>query len=84
MDLSDTLSSSNINSYMKIVELTNKVLLPITNEEHEVLEQFVDDISIAKNQFNEREQLLANSLTNKDVLLRTNQDGKIHYKKRIN
>ena len=84
MDLSDTLSSSNINSYMKIVELTNKVLLPITNEEHEVLEQFVDDISIAKNQFNEREQLLANNLTNKDVLLRTNQDGKIHYKKRIN
>jgi len=69
---------------MKIVELTNKVLLPITNEEQEVLEQFVDDISIAKNQFNEREQLLANSLTNKDVLLRTNQDGKIHYKKRIN
>jgi hypothetical protein len=69
---------------MKIVELTNKLLLPITNEEQEVLEQFVDDISIAKNQFNEREQLLANSLTNKDVLLRTNQDGKIHYKKRIN
>jgi hypothetical protein len=69
---------------MKIVELTNKILLPITNEEQEVLEQFVDDISIAKNQFNEREQLLANSLTNKDVLLRTNQDGKIHYKKRIN
>ena len=68
---------------MKIVELTNKILLPITNEEQEVLEQFVDDISIAKNQFNEREQLLANSLTNKDVLLRTNQDGKIHYKKRI-
>jgi len=69
---------------MKIVELTNKVLLPITNEEQELLEQFVDDISIAKSQFNEREQLLANSLTNKDVLFRTNQDGKIHYKKRIN
>jgi hypothetical protein len=69
---------------MKIVELTNKILLPITNEEQEVLEQFVDDISIAKSQFNEREQLLANSLTNKDVLLRTNQDGKIHYKKQIN
>jgi hypothetical protein len=69
---------------MKIVELTTKVLLPITNEEQEVLAQFVDDISIAKNQFNEREQLLANNLTNKDVLLRTNQDGKIHYKKRIN
>jgi hypothetical protein len=69
---------------MKIVELTNSILLPITNEEHELLEQFVDDISIAKHQLNEREQLLANSLTVKDVLLRTNQDGKIYYKKRIN
>jgi hypothetical protein len=69
---------------MKIVELTNKILLPITNEEQEVLEQFVDDIPIAKSQFNEREQLLANSLTVKDVLLRTNQDGKIYYKKHIN
>jgi hypothetical protein len=68
---------------MKIVELTNKLLLPITNEEHDLLNQFIDDISIAKSQFNEREQLLANSLTNKDVLLRSNQDGKIHYKKRI-
>lgn len=69
---------------MKIVELTNKLLLPITNEEQELLEQFVDDIPVAKSQFNEREQLLANQLTNKDVLLRTNQDGKIYYKKRIN
>jgi hypothetical protein len=69
---------------MKIVELTNNVLLPITNEEQELLEQFVDDIPVAKSQFNEREQMLANSLTVKDVLLRTNQDGKIYYKKRIN
>lgn len=68
---------------MKIVELTNKILLPITNEEQEILEQFVDDIPIAKSQFNEREQLLANSLTVKDVLLRNNQDGKIYYKKHI-
>jgi hypothetical protein len=69
---------------MKIVELTNNLLLPITNEEHDLLNQFVDDISIAKHQLNEREQLLANSLTVKDILLRTNQDGKIYYKKRIN
>ena len=68
---------------MKIVELTNKILLPITNEEQEILKQFVDDIPIAKSQFNEREQLLANSLTVKDVLLRNNQDGKIYYKKHI-
>jgi len=68
---------------MKIVELTNKILLAITNEEQDLLEQFVDDIPIAKSQLDEREQLLAHNLTVKDVLLRTNNDGKIYYKKII-
>jgi len=66
---------------MRIVELTkNKLLLPLSNEEHELLEQFGDD-PIAKNTLNEREQVLANQLTVKDVLIRTNNDGKIYYKK---
>jgi hypothetical protein len=65
---------------MKIVELTNKLLLPITNEEHELLCRFNDD-PVAKSQLDEREQVLANQLTVKDVLLRTNEDGKIYYKK---
>ena len=69
---------------MKIVELTNKLLLTITNEEHELLEQFMGDTSIAKSQLDEREQVIANQLTVKDVLLRTNEAGKIYYKKRIN
>ena len=68
---------------MKIVELTNKVLLPITNEENELLGKFGDS-SVAKSQLDEREQILANQLTMKDVLLRTNEDGKIYYQKRIN
>jgi hypothetical protein len=68
---------------MKIVELTNKLLLTITNEEHELLEQFTGDNTIAKSQLDEREQLIANQLTVKDVLLRTNEAGKIYYKKRI-
>lgn len=68
---------------MKIVELTNKVLLPITNEETELLAKFVDESTIAKNQLSEREQVLANQLTVKDVLLRINENGKIIYKKRI-
>lgn len=68
---------------MKIVELTNNVLLAITNEENELLSKFNDD-SVSKSQLNEREQVLANQLTVKDVLLRTNQDGKIFYQKRIN
>lgn len=67
---------------MKIVELTNKLLLPITNEEHALLEKF-NDAPVAKSQLDEREQLLANQLTIKDVLLRTNEQGKIYYKKQI-
>ena len=66
---------------MKIIELTNKVLLPITNEEQELLEKIGSE-PIAKARLEEREQLLANQLTMKDVLVRTNQDGKIYYKKR--
>lgn len=68
---------------MKIIELTNKVLLPITNEEHELLSRFDSDSVISKSQLTEREQLLANQLTVKDVLLRVNEQGKIIYKKRI-
>ena len=66
---------------MKIIELTNKILLPITNEERDLLAKFGEE-PIAKNQLEEREQLLANQLTMKDVLLRSNQDGKIYYQKR--
>lgn len=68
---------------MKIVELVNNIQLPITNEEAEILERFVGDTPIAKAHLNEREQVLANQLTVKDVLLRTNTNGKIYYKKRI-
>lgn len=68
---------------MKIVELTNKLLLAITNEEQELLERFDGDTPIAKSHLDEREQLLANNLTVKDVLIRTNTDGKIYYKKLI-
>jgi hypothetical protein len=67
---------------MKIVELYNNLHLPIDNEEAELLERFIGVTSIAKGHLNEREQILANQLTVKDVLLRTNEDGKIYYKKR--
>lgn len=68
---------------MKIVELTNKLLLPITNEEHELLSKF-ETTPVAKGSLNDREQHIANQLTNKDVLTRTNDNDKIYYKKRIN
>jgi hypothetical protein len=68
---------------MKIVELTNKLLLTITNEEAELMEKFISEETIAKRDLDEREQVIANQLTTKDVLLRTNEAGKIYYKKRI-
>lgn len=67
---------------MKIVELINKIQLPVTNEEADLLAKF-DGESIAKGDLNERQQFIANQLVNKDVLLRRNQDGKIIYKKKI-
>ena len=68
---------------MKIVELTTKILMPITNEESQLLDRFSDGDVLSKNQLNEREQLLANQLTVRDVLLRTNENGKIYSRKRI-
>lgn len=68
---------------MKIVELVNKLSLPITNEESDVLGQFQETPEIRKAKFNEREQELANSLVNKDILLRhKNEEGRIIYKRR--
>jgi hypothetical protein len=68
---------------MKIVELVNKIRLPITNEEADVLGKFNDDKTIAKEDFTPRQALVANQLVNKDILFRKNEDGKIYYKKKI-
>ena len=68
---------------MKIVELLNKIQVPITNEEADVLGKFHDSNIIAREDLDARQRLVANQLVNKDVLLRKNEDGKITYKKRI-
>ena len=67
---------------MKIIELTNRLNIVLDNEEAALLEKFDTD-AVAKNQLTEREQVLANQLTVKDVLLRTNEEGQIYYTKRI-
>jgi hypothetical protein len=68
---------------MKIVELLNKVQLPISNEEADVLHKFDESAEINKTNLSPREVQLANQLVNKEVLLRKNQDGRITYKKKI-
>lgn len=68
---------------MRIVELLNNISLPITNEEAEVLDMLNDRKEIRKSDLDERQQIMANQLVNKDVLYRINENGRITYKKRI-
>ena len=68
---------------MKIVELLNKIQLAISNEESDLLGVFEDHSEIHKADLTERQVVVANQLVNKDVLLRTNQNGRITYRKKI-
>lgn len=68
---------------MKIVELLNKIRIPITNEEADVLGQFDESKQVAKEDMSDRQTLIANQLVNKDVLFRKNENGKIYYRKKI-
>ena len=69
---------------MKIIELTQNLNIAITNEEADMLLQFDEDTPVmAKSELNERQQLMANQLVNKDVLYRKNDEGRIYYKKKI-
>ncbi len=68
---------------MKIVELVNKIRLPITNEEADVLGKFEENAKIAKEDLTPRQTVIVNQLVNKDILFRKNEDGKIYYKKKI-
>lgn len=67
---------------MKIIELTSDLSIALNNEEVSLMEKFGDS-AVAKSKLNEREQVIANQLVIKDVLLRTNEEGKIHYSKRV-
>ena len=68
---------------MKIVELLNKLSLPITNEESDVLGMFSEKSEISKSELDPRAQVVANQLVNKDVLYRNTKDGKVYYRKKI-
>lgn len=68
---------------MKIVELLNNVQLALTNEQAELLGRFQLESKIDKNSLSEREQLIANQLTEQDVLLRRQENGTITYTKKI-
>jgi hypothetical protein len=69
---------------MKIVELLNKIQVPINNEEADLLGRFEVEEHISKHKLSEREQLLAHRLTTQDILLRKlKENGEIIYSKKI-
>lgn len=69
---------------MKIIELTQNFNVAITNEEADLLAKFDSETpQHVKYELTEREQVIANQLVNKDVLLRKNEEGKIIYKKKV-
>ena len=65
---------------MKIAEISN-FSVQITNEEAELLSWFKNHDLVIKQDLTEHEQLIANQLVQKDLLLRKNQDGQITYKR---
>ena len=67
---------------MKIVEVTRGLLLPVTNEETDLLSKFHEGNSVSRKDLNERQIEVANHLVNRDVLYRKNQDGRITYYKK--
>ena len=68
---------------MKIVEVTKQLQVAITNEEADVLLQFDEDTPVVpKGDLNDRQQLIANQLVNKNLLLRIKENGRTIYKKR--
>ena len=68
---------------MKIVELLNRIQVPINNEQADFLGRFQTESSINKNTLTLREQEIANQLTVQDILVRRNDHGQISYKKKI-
>mgnify|MGYP003347246883 FL=1 len=68
---------------MKIVEITNGLSVAITNEEADLLLQFDDETpSLARRDLDERKQIMANNLVNKNVLKRIKENGRIVYKRK--
>jgi len=67
---------------MKIIEVTNGPSIAITNEEADMLLQFDEDTPVmAKSDMDDRQQLMANQLVNKNLLTRKIENGRVTYKK---
>jgi hypothetical protein len=68
---------------MKIIEVTHGMSVAITNEEADLLLKFDEQTpSMARRDLDQRQQLMANNLVNKNVLKRIKENGRIVYKRK--
>lgn len=67
---------------MRIIELTANINVALTNEEADLLLAFKKPESTKfKSELSERQILVANGLINKNVLQRTQKDGRVAYRR---
>lgn len=67
---------------MKIVEITGNLSVALTNEEADLLLAFKNkNVSKLKSELSERQVWIANGLVNKNVLRRTQEDGRLAYRR---
>lgn len=67
---------------MKIVEITEGLSIILNNEEADLLKKYSFEEAVSKKSLTEREQIIANQLVIKDLLLRKNIDGTIQYSRK--
>lgn len=65
---------------MKIIELSTGINIIVNNEESQLLSHIQDHKGcVWKKDLEERQQVVASNLVNRDVLTRARKDGKICY-----
>lgn len=68
---------------MKITEILKSgqsFFVALNNEEAELLKELRQRESVMKSDLSERQQIIANQLVNKDLLLRINENNRIVYR----
>jgi hypothetical protein len=66
---------------MKIIEITNGLLLTLTNEEADLMKGFRKLSSIESSELSERQQYIADALIKKELLITFTRDRKTYYAK---
>jgi hypothetical protein len=66
---------------MRFTEFKKGISVAITNEEQEILEKIREQGDISKKKLSEREQVIANQLVNKNMIVRKKVNDNITYRK---